>query len=408
MQIYLYTILFITTGISAQHNRTKRQAGCIVDSIRMCEYESHQSLVSKLQNLQKKYPNLAKVGSIGKSVEGRPLIYIKISRNVNKRSLLEPMFKYVGNMHGDETVSRQMLIYLAEYLLSRYGRDSGITSLVDTTEIFLLPSLNPDGFSRSKEGNCGTSGRRNARGVDLNRDFPKQFDEPFSSNFRTLSRGKAKETSAVMAWIVRNPFVLSANLHGGAVVASYPFDDSPQHRSGRYSAAPDDATFRYLASTYSRNHRFMSSNVRCEAGDNFPNGITNGAQWYDVPGGMQDFNYVHSNALEITLELSCCKFPRASTLPKHWKDNRNALVAFMEQVHTGVKGIVKDGSGRPVAGATVSVSKGKSTRSTNQGEYWRVLAPGRYRLTASDGGKSGRTVDITVRRGQSVRVDLEV
>ena len=50
------------------------------------------------------------------------MVYIKISSNVGRRSLLEPMFKYVGNMHGDETVGRQLLIYLAQYLLSNYGR----------------------------------------------------------------------------------------------------------------------------------------------------------------------------------------------------------------------------------------------------------------------------------------------
>ena len=47
----------------------------------------------------------------------------------------------------------------------------------------------------------------------------------------------------MMRWIRQNPFVLSANLHGGAIVASYPFDDSRQHRNGVYSKSPDDAFF---------------------------------------------------------------------------------------------------------------------------------------------------------------------
>lgn len=58
------------------------------------------------------------------------------------------MFKYVANMHGDETLGRQLLIYTAQYLLQNYGRDPRITRLVDTTEIFLMPSMNPDGFER--------------------------------------------------------------------------------------------------------------------------------------------------------------------------------------------------------------------------------------------------------------------
>ena len=48
--------------------------------------------------------------SVGDSAQGRPMAYIKISKNVNKRDHLEPMFKYVANMHGDEAVGRQMLI----------------------------------------------------------------------------------------------------------------------------------------------------------------------------------------------------------------------------------------------------------------------------------------------------------
>ena len=273
---------------------------------------------------------------------------MKLSKDVDRRSYLEPMMKYVGNMHGNEVISRQLLIYLAEYLAGHYGSEPRVTRLLNNTEIFLMPSLNPDGYESSVEGACDNNrrGRNNANNVDLNRNFPRQFDEP-QGDLRRLMAGREPETVAVMNWITRNPFVLSANLHGGAVVASYPFDDSPSHRvSGHYSAAPDDSTFRYLAGTYSRSHREMARGVRCSPSDNFPGGVTNGAEWYDVPGGMQDFNYVHSNAMEITLELSCCKHPPASELPKFWLDNKNSLLSYMELTHMGVKGTVTDANGK--------------------------------------------------------------
>ena len=59
-------------------------------------------------------------------------------------------------MHGDETVGRQLIIYLAEYLLKQYGQNKRIRQLVDNTEIYLMPSMNPDGFANAKVGTgCG-------------------------------------------------------------------------------------------------------------------------------------------------------------------------------------------------------------------------------------------------------------
>lgn len=49
-------------------------------------------------------------------------------------------------------------------------------------------------------------------------------------------------------------------------------------------------------------------------------------------GGMEDYNYIHSNCMEITIELSCCKYPKATQLKTEWFNNKEALLAYMEEV----------------------------------------------------------------------------
>lgn len=61
-------------------------------------------------------------------------------------------------------------------------------------------------------------------------------------------------------------------------------------------------------------------------------GIINGAKWYSVRGGMQDFNYLSSNDFEITLELGCKKYTDVKDLEQEWKNNKEALINFIWQV----------------------------------------------------------------------------
>jgi len=97
---------------------------------------------------------------------------------------------------------------------------------------------------------------------------------------------------------------------------------------------------------------------------------------------MQDFNYVHSNCFEITLELSCCKYPKADTLLAEWDANEEALLAYLETAQMGVRGIIQDAAGHPLEGAEVLVSGIEHPiRTTKRGEYWRLLVPGKYNLS---------------------------
>uniref|UniRef100_A0A8D8VJG1 Carboxypeptidase D n=1 Tax=Cacopsylla melanoneura TaxID=428564 RepID=A0A8D8VJG1_9HEMI len=192
-------------------------------------YLTFDELTQFLKATAQQYPSKVKLHSIGKSVNNKDLWALEISRNISQgRDLLKPMFKYVANIHGDEVVGYELMNYLIEYLVLNDGTDERVTQLLSETDIFIMPTLNPDGYIASQEGNCNSLpkfvGRTNYHGVDLNRNFPDQFE--------TTSRSGASvqniepETLAMMSFIKNNPFVLSGNLHGGAIVASYPFDDS--------------------------------------------------------------------------------------------------------------------------------------------------------------------------------------
>ena len=84
---------FFTSQATARQRSRSDECATFDGGINMCSYDGHEALYSRLDSLAKRNPQLAQVGSVGKSREGRDLFFIKISSNVNKRSLMEPMFK---------------------------------------------------------------------------------------------------------------------------------------------------------------------------------------------------------------------------------------------------------------------------------------------------------------------------
>uniref|UniRef100_A0A0N5AL09 Peptidase_M14 domain-containing protein n=1 Tax=Syphacia muris TaxID=451379 RepID=A0A0N5AL09_9BILA len=321
-----------------------------------------------------RYPHLTHLYSIGKSVQGRELPVITIALNPSYEDPNVPDFKYVANMHGNEVTGRELCLMLIQVLLENYGKNEYLTRLVNTTSIHIMPTMNPDGYEMATEGDVqGVKGRRNANMVDLNRDFPNRF--------YPLYKSPQPETLAVMNWTKKIPFVLSANLHDGTMLVNYPYDDGTNDRTVAHT--PDHNLFVRLAYSYARSHTYMwKKGPRClpDYGGEPRTGITNGAEWYPVSGGMQDWNYVNTDCFEITVEMSCQKFPYARELPRIWNEHKYALIGYISQVHKSLTGMIRDRiTGRGIDDVEVQVrDAGKIVHSKKGGAYFRLLNPGRY------------------------------
>ncbi|XP_077510446.1 carboxypeptidase D-like isoform X2 [Amblyomma americanum] len=371
------------------------------------KHHSHEELVAIFTNVTEKCPSITRMFSIGKSVEDRDLYFLEISDNPGRHEPGEPEFKYVANIHGNEVVGREAVLLLAQLLCEQYGKSRRLTTLVNSTRIYLMASMNPDGYERAHVNDYNSVvGRFNAHNIDLNRNFPDQY-EPEKAH-----HPREPETVAMMNFIVARPIVLSGSLHGGALVANYPYDGNKEKVERIYSATPDDSLFRYLARTYAKAHPTMSLGKPCPKGpmdDAFKDGITNGAAWYNVYGGMQDFNYLHSNSYELTIEMGCYKYPPASELPKFWNEHKHALVTLMEKVHQGVKGFVKDENGLPVPNATIHVlGVHHDVHSAVDGDYWRLLMPATYSVRAYVDGFPLPVQRVTVVEGNATSVNFTV
>ena len=359
------------------------------------QYHTYITLTTDLQQIAADYPSIVRLVSIGQSVQGRELWFVKLTDNPDVEEN-EPGLTYISSMHGDEVVGKELLFNLIDYITDNYGTDPRITTLIDTTEIWIMPSMNPDGSEIGQ--------RWNADGVDLNRDFPDQFTDPVNT-----ATGRAQETAAIMAWREQHTSTLSSNMHGGALVANYPFDSNPAG-SSTFSPAPDPDhdTFVRLARTYADNNPPMSTSNAHPAWDN---GITNGADWYSINGGMQDWEYVWYGDHEVLIEVSSDKWPPASQLPGFWADNLESMLAYMERVHEGVRGVVTDeDTGLPLA-AMIQIDASTHLTYTDPevGDYHRVVAPGTYQLTVSAPFRETKVFPgVTVNNGAATAIDVQL
>ncbi len=359
-------------------------------------YPTYSQYVQVMNDYATNYPGLCELVSIGTSINGKELLFLKITDNPDTKEA-EPEVMYTSTMHGDETAGYPTMLHLIEYLLENYQTDDRVQSLVNNLEIWINPLFNPDGTYRGGDHTVSGSIRANANYVDLNRNFPSPtgLAHPDGEEYQ-------KETVHMMDFMNAHNFILLANFHGGTEVINYPWD----YFSARHV---DDDWYQMVSQEWADNCQAVSTGYMT----GYDDGITNGYDWYQVDGGRQDWANVIGGR-EITVEISDTKTISGSQLPTIWNYNKEALLAYLEHALYGINGVVTDlYSGDPVA-AKIEVLGHDNQYAyvysdENQGRYIRMIKGGSYNLKFSADNYYDKTINnVMVSDFQKTELNVEL
>ncbi|MFK3981598.1 M14 family zinc carboxypeptidase [Micromonospora sp. NPDC050397] len=178
-------------------------------------YHDYAELTAVINQVVADHPSIARKSSIGSSYEGRDLPVIKISDNVGTDEA-EPEILFNSQQHAREHLTVEMAIYLLNLFTDNYGSDSRITNIVNTREIWIVPTVNPDGseydiatgsyrsWRKNRQPNSGSSNV----GTDLNRNWSYNWGccggssgSTSSETYRGPSAFSAPETQALRNFV---------------------------------------------------------------------------------------------------------------------------------------------------------------------------------------------------------------
>ena len=317
---------------SARHANTRHtRTSMTLDDIEWTHYHDNDDVEELLALLETSFPNVVETFTPGESCNDDTIWGVRIMANVSLYGVTKPAVRLTANMHGNEVVGRELLLHLATVLAWAHENASTLpwdtdmadelANLVDMLDIWIIPTINPTGFDD------GT--RLNDDGIDINRDFPSVFLDTRESAWR---RWVQHETDTYMDAATELQFGFGLDFFGGALGVSYPYDGNSMFRVAN-SPTADDWVFRHFAEVYARNNTHMYSN------SGFHEGIVNGAEWFPTYRTAADWSYSFTGTPVISAYVSSHKWPLAATLPTYWLQNRQSIVAFLEELcYTGVRG----------------------------------------------------------------------
>ncbi|HLG16990.1 MAG TPA: M14 family metallopeptidase [Blastocatellia bacterium] len=157
------------------------------------KFHNYDETTAEFTALANSHSNIARIVTLGLSYEGRPIIALKISKDVSVDDSSKPDVLFTGCHHAREWIAVEPPVYFANQLIAQYDSSDIIKSLVDHLQIWIVPTVNPDGLTFSQGSpndrlDAIRLWRKNRRpistdcgsgvGVDLNRNYGYQWRLP--------------------------------------------------------------------------------------------------------------------------------------------------------------------------------------------------------------------------------------
>ncbi|MBF0499388.1 MAG: zinc carboxypeptidase [Candidatus Riflebacteria bacterium] len=268
-------------------------AGVLSKQVRGAAYFTYDTMTAALKDMAQKYPNIARLSSIGKSIEGREIWAVKVSNNPDKDQKI-PAALIMGAHHSREWISDEVPMEALKQMLAGYGKDETLTRLVNTRETWFVPMVNPDGitYSQTKSKYWRKNRRKvdaNNYGVDPNRNYGWHWgnvgasSDPSQDTYHGTGPFSEPETSAIKALAEREHFQASISFHSYSELVLYPFG------YGNDIPCSDTATLSKLAGEMASFNHYTPENS---------------ATLYPAMGDSDDWLYGSCKTLAFTIELA--------------------------------------------------------------------------------------------------------
>ena len=262
------------------------------------EYHNYERVTNVLNDMVAKYPRITKLINIGQTLQGRPILGVRISDQLDQAGSKPGIF-FVGGHHAREHLSVEIPLRFLQYFLAEYERgNTRIINLVKSRDIHIVPAMNADGLEYDVETGSYKYWRKNRRqnsngsyGVDLNRNYGFKWgtggssSSPNSDVFMGPTPFSEPETQAIKNYIESNKnLTIVLSFHTFSELILYPWG----HKYDGISEPRDRQVHEVMARTMAQWNNYRPQQA---------------SQLYIASGDLMDWAYGSAKLIAFTFEL---------------------------------------------------------------------------------------------------------